>query len=44
MARFLNSNIRKFLATQIRMSSDQVDIYKKWPEFSLAWEKGFYSI
>lgn len=26
MARFLNPNIRKFLATQIRMSSDQVDI------------------
>jgi len=44
MARFLNSNVRKFLATQIRMSSDQVDIYKKWPEFSIAWEIGFHSI
>ncbi|KAI7804467.1 ATPase inhibitor [Triplophysa rosa] len=26
MARFLYPNIRKYLATQIRMSSDQVDI------------------
>ncbi len=30
MARFLNRNVRTFLATQFRMLSDQVDIYDKY--------------